>query len=125
MIDFVGKEKLTEQLTFMKYFEGNLENKLNKITTKLDMDHMDKWIRYVYHTNDSITTLNDCGGECYFRKDEPCHFYVFHEETCYLGNFNSIDDSLTAPNKSANVYLNQGISKQIINGNDCTYNPKS
>lgn len=67
-----------------------------------------KWSSYIYHVNDTISSLQYCGGECYFRKHDPCHFYVFHEETCYLGNFDSLNEIVTGDPTLTNIYMNTG-----------------
>ena len=67
-----------------------------------------KWSSYVYVINDTIKSLDYCGGECYFRKNDPCHFYAFHEETCYLGNFDSFNEILSGNNVQTSIYMNQG-----------------
>ena len=61
-----------------------MSSKLNAIMTPRESVALSKWSGYVYAINDTITSLDYCGGECYFRKNDPCHFYAIHENTCYF-----------------------------------------
>ena len=85
-----------------------MSSKLNAIMTPRESVALSKWSGYVYAINDTITSLDYCGGECYFRKNDPCHFYAIHENTCYLGNFDTFNEILSTNNAQMNIYMNQG-----------------
>ena len=80
-----------------------------------------KWRSYVYNINDSITSLNYCGGECYFRKNDPCIFYAFHEEVCHLGNFNSFNE-IGAGNSGSSGKFFIKIQEVLEKTSSVTYN---
>ena len=86
-----------------------MASKIESIMTPRESTLMSRAIGYIYTINETITSLNYCGGECYFRKYDPCHFYAFHQGKCYLGNFGFWNNEAVAGNseKSA-IYMNQG-----------------
>ena len=94
-----------------------MSSKLKANMTLRESTSFSKWRGYIYMINDIITSLDYCGGECYFRKNDPCHFYAYHEETCYLGNFDSFDGTVSVNNEQTNIYLNQG--KIFLNQHLC------
>ena len=79
------------------------------IMTPRESTLISRTIGYIYTINETIISLNYCGGECYFRKSNPCHFYAFHQEKCFLGNFGFWNNEAVAGNSEKNtIYMNQG-----------------
>ena len=70
-----------------------------------------QWYVFVYATNSSVTSLEACGGKCYLDTTTPCHFYIYKENTCYLGDFHQDNSLVESSTATADVYLNRGEKK--------------
>lgn len=66
------------------------------------------WNSYVYKIVDTYISQIQCAGSCYLDAETPCHFYVYHENNCYLGAFDQSNSLVEPSSLEVNVSLNKG-----------------
>ena len=86
-----------------------MNTKMSQERTVRNAVEFSKLMGYIYTVNETIVDLLQCSGECYFHKTDPCHFSVFHDNVCYLGDFDNTETNEDVFDLGVNVdmYFNR------------------
>ncbi len=76
-----------------------------------------KWSSYIYLHDTTATSAESCGGTCLFDKDTPCHFYLYTDDNCYLGNFDTSSPVIPAQTDTKAIEIKTG-SYNFINATE-------
>ena len=86
-----------------------MEQRLLQVMIQQTTISFSKFHSYVYKLLEETSSLTHCGGHCFFFKEDPCHFYVYHDNVCYLGNFGSSNDIVPTSDTTTDLYMNSGL----------------
>ena len=65
-----------------------------------------RWSLYIYTVvNGGMADVNACGSLCMMASNVTCHYYLYLNDGCYLGNVLISQSVIPLRNDSQNIYV--------------------